>query len=123
VVAEVIIVGAGLIDVWLLMDEPRRSLAGAAGALRTYTLVHGGSPVLLNLGDPSDIDISACPHRGERVDARYYGGWELPVVGEVSAPTAVLIRPDGYVAGAGQSTATGLSEELSFWFGSSTVVE
>lgn len=142
-----------VIDGWLHMDEPRKSLAGdlsglaihyesradvasgdahplvgrrvpdvdlhtSAGAFRTYTLLHGGAPVLLNLGDPSDIDITAWADRVERVDARYYGVWELPVIGEVPAPTAVLIRPDGYVAWAGQSSTEGLSEALTFWFGS-----
>lgn len=147
-----------VIDGWLHMDEPRKSLAGdlsglaihyesrtgreaggdhdadehplvgrrvpdldlhtPAGALRTYTLLHGGIPVLLNLGDPGDIDITAWTDRVKRVDARYYGAWELPVIGEVPAPTAVLIRPDGYVAWVGQSTTEGLNEALTFWFGS-----
>jgi 3-(3-hydroxy-phenyl)propionate hydroxylase len=42
------------------------------------------------------------------VDARYDGKWELPVLGEVAAPPAVLIRPDGYVAWVGDGTAEGL---------------
>jgi hypothetical protein len=48
-------------------------------------------------------------HRAERIgfqviDARYDGPWELPVLGAVTTPTAVLIRPDGYVARVGDRT-------------------
>jgi hypothetical protein len=46
------------------------------------------------------------------------GDWELPVVGRVTAPAAVLIRPDGYVAWVGDGTETGLRAALTSWVGS-----
>ena len=52
-----------------------------------------------------------------RVDAKYDGAWELPALGLVTAPTAVLIRPDGYVAWVGDSTQLGLADALTTWFG------
>jgi hypothetical protein len=51
------------------------------------------------------------------VNASYGGSWELPVLGEVPAPPAVLIRPDGYVAWAGALTDSKLPEALATWFG------
>jgi len=57
-------------------------------------------------------------HRVQSIDARYVGTWQLPVLGAVAAPTAVLIRPDGYVAWVGDGTDTGLRDALTTWFGS-----
>jgi 3-(3-hydroxy-phenyl)propionate hydroxylase len=51
------------------------------------------------------------------IDAKYLGVWELPVVGTVTAPAAVLIRPDGYVAWVGDKTDQGLADALTTWFG------
>jgi 3-(3-hydroxy-phenyl)propionate hydroxylase len=51
------------------------------------------------------------------VDAEYRGAWELPVLGAVAAATAVVIRPDGYVAWVGAGSHLGLSEALATWFG------
>ncbi|WP_404800670.1 aromatic-ring hydroxylase C-terminal domain-containing protein [Arthrobacter vasquezii] len=42
----------------------------------------------------------------------------LPVIGPVSSPTAVLIRPDGHVAWTGDGTPAGLKNALARWFGS-----
>ena len=39
------------------------------------------------------------------------------MLGEVAAPAAVLIRPDGYVAWVGDGTPQGLTEALTTWFG------
>ena len=47
----------------------------------------------------------------------YDGVWELPVLGEVAAPPAVLIRPDGHVAWAGDLTDPELPDALTTWFG------
>jgi len=128
------------------MDEPRKRLAGiisgldihydlgeghpllgrrmpdldlvtAGGPLRVFELLHDAKPVLLNLGDPQGFDITSWSDRVQLVDAEYTGPWELPVLGAVAAPTAVLIRPDGYVAWVGDRTDSGLTGALSTWFG------
>ena len=54
------------------------------------------------------------------IDANYVGTWELPAIGAVTAPTAVLIRPDGFVAWVGDLTQVGLAEALTTWFGPPT---
>ena len=129
------------------MDEPRKRLAGiisgldihydlgeghpllgrrmpdldlvtADGPLRVFTLLHDAKPVLLNLGEPGGFDITPWADRVQLIDAEYVGLWELPVLGAVTAPTAVLIRPDGYVAWVGDGTDTGLRDALTTWFGS-----
>ncbi|HXJ66473.1 MAG TPA: FAD-dependent monooxygenase [Actinomycetota bacterium] len=130
----------------LAMDEPRRTFAGMmsgldihydlgeghpllgrrmpdldvfgdGGQVRVFTLLHDARPVLLSLGDPGGIDISPWAARVRLVDAAYDGVWELPVLGEVAAPTAVLIRPDGYVAWVGEGSDQSLTEALGTWFG------
>jgi 3-(3-hydroxy-phenyl)propionate hydroxylase len=130
----------------LKMDEPRKRYAGmmsgldvhydlgaghpllgrrmpdldvitADGPRRVFTLLHDARPVLINLGEPGALDIAPWADRVERVDARYAGAWELPVLGAVAAPTAVLIRPDGHVAWAGGGTDQGLHDALTTWFG------
>ncbi len=131
----------------LSMDEPRKRLAGiisgldihydlgeghplvgrrmpdldlvmADGPLRVFELLHGAKPVLLNLGEPGGFDITPWAERVQLIDAQYVGRWELPVLGAVTAPAAVLIRPDGYVAWVGDGTDTGLRDALTTWFGS-----
>jgi 3-(3-hydroxy-phenyl)propionate hydroxylase len=131
----------------LSMDEPRKRIAGmmsgldihyglgeghpllgrrmpdldlvtASGTLRVFTLLHDARAVLLNLGEPGDLDITPRADRVQLIDAKYAGVWELPVLGAVTAPTAVLIRPDGHVAWVGDGTDTGLRDALTTWFGS-----
>jgi 2-polyprenyl-6-methoxyphenol hydroxylase-like FAD-dependent oxidoreductase len=128
------------------MDEPRKRLAGTvsgldihydfgeghpllgrrmpdldlittAGPVRAFALMRDARPLLLNLGDPGDLDFTAWADRVQLIDARYEGNWELPVIGTISAPTAVLIRPDGYVAWTGNGTDDGLTGALNVWFG------
>ena len=128
------------------MDEPRRRFAGmmsgldvhydlgpghpllgrrmpdldldtADGALRVFSLLHDARPLLLNLGEPGVLDISAWAERVRLVDAAYEGPWELPVIGAVTAPRAVLVRPDGHVAWVGDGTDAGLRSSLTRWFG------
>jgi 2-polyprenyl-6-methoxyphenol hydroxylase-like FAD-dependent oxidoreductase len=89
-------------------------------SLRVFELLHAARPVLLNLGEPGSIDITAWADRVQLIHARYDGAWELPVMGAVTAPTAVAIRPDGYVAWVGEGTQLGLPEALTTWFGSPT---
>ena len=128
------------------MDEPRKRLAGivsgldihydlgaghpllgrrmpdldlvtADGPLRVFELLHDARPALLNLGEPGGFDITPWADRVQLVDAEYGGMWELPVLGAVTAPTAVLIRPDGYVAWVGAPADPGLLDALTRWFG------
>jgi 3-(3-hydroxy-phenyl)propionate hydroxylase len=133
----------------LSMDEPRRRIAGmlsgldihydlgeghpvlgrrmpdldlhtADGPIRVFTLLHDARPVLLNLGGPGGFDISPWANRVRLVDARHDGVWELPLLGEVAAPPAVLIRPDGHVAWAGDLTDPELPRAMATWFGAAT---
>jgi 3-(3-hydroxy-phenyl)propionate hydroxylase len=130
----------------LRMDEPRQSIAGmmsgldihydlgpghpllgrrmpdldittADGPLRVYQLLHAAKPVLLNLDRRRVPDITPWTGRVQLIDAEYGDPWELPVLGTVSAPAAVVIRPDGYVAWVGDGTDTGLRDALATWFG------
>jgi hypothetical protein len=130
----------------LHMDEPRRRVAGmltgldvhydlgeahpllgrripdldlvtAGGPIRVFSLLHDARPVLLNFGQPDRFDISPWADRVRLVDAEYGGAWELPVLGVVTAPTAVLIRPDGHVAWVGDRTQAGLPDALTTWSG------
>jgi hypothetical protein len=130
----------------LSMDEPRRRFAGimsgldihydlgegrpllgrrmpdleletVKGPVRVFTLLHTARPVLLNLGEPGRFDITPWADRVQSLDAHYVGAWELPVLGPVDAATAVLVRPDGYVAWVGSEATSGLPEALTRWFG------
>jgi hypothetical protein len=130
----------------LKMDEPRKRYAGmmsgldihydlgpghpllgrrmpdldvvtADGPRRVFTLLHEARPVLLDLGQPGVLDVGPWADRVRRVEARYEGAWELPVLGPVAAPRAALIRPDGYVAWVGDGTDQGLRDALTTWFG------
>jgi 3-(3-hydroxy-phenyl)propionate hydroxylase len=134
------------VDGLMAMDQPRRQVAAlihgldvvydlgqghpllgrripdldidtAAGPTRVFTLLHDAKPVLLNFGAPGRIDITPWADRVTLVDARFTGVWELPVLGEVPAPSAVLIRPDGHVAWAGLRTDAGLTDALAVWSG------
>jgi 3-(3-hydroxy-phenyl)propionate hydroxylase len=96
---------------------PDLDLVTADGPLRVFTLLHEARPVLLNLGEPGGFDIAPWADRVQLIDAEYVGTWELPVLGAVAAPTAVLIRPDGYVAWVGDRTQLGLADALTTWFG------
>jgi len=97
---------------------PDLDLVTANGPLRVFTLLHAARPALLNLGEPGGFDITPWADRVQLINAKYAGVWELPVLGAVTAPTAVLIRPDGYVAWVGEGTDTGLRDALTTWFGS-----
>ena len=97
---------------------PDLDLVTAHGPLRVFTLLHAARPVLLNLGEPGGVDVAPWADRVRVIDAQYAGRWELPVLGGVPAPTAVLIRPDGHVAWVGEDrTGAGLPDALTAWFG------
>jgi 2-polyprenyl-6-methoxyphenol hydroxylase-like FAD-dependent oxidoreductase len=99
---------------------PDLDLTGADGPIRVFELLHDARPLLLNLGQAGDLDITPWADRVALIDASYEGEWELPVLGVVSAPTAVLIRPDGHVAWVGHGTDLGLPDALATWFGPPT---
>jgi 2-polyprenyl-6-methoxyphenol hydroxylase-like FAD-dependent oxidoreductase len=130
----------------LSMDEPRRHFAAMMSGLgihydlgpghpllgrrmpdlaivtndgpgRVFPLVHGAHAVLINFGKPGALTVSAWADLVRLADAKYVGEWELPALGVVAAPEAVLVRPDGYVAWVGDGSDTGLSDALSRWFG------
>jgi 3-(3-hydroxy-phenyl)propionate hydroxylase len=82
-----------------------------------FALLHEARPVLLNLGELGDFVITPWADRVQLVDASYDGVWELPALGAVTAPGAVLIRPDGHVAWVGDRRAQGLADALTTWFG------
>ena len=96
---------------------PDLDLVTANGPLRVFTLLHDARPVLLNLGEPGGFDITPWADRVQLIDAKYDGVWELPALGAVTAPAAVLIRPDGHVAWVGDRHALGLPDALTTWFG------
>jgi 2-polyprenyl-6-methoxyphenol hydroxylase-like FAD-dependent oxidoreductase len=99
---------------------PDLDLVTPNGPLRVFTLLHDARPVLLNLGEPGGFDIAPWADRVQSIDAKYVGAWELPALGAVSAPTAVLIRPDGHVAWVGDRAHLGLPDALTTWFGPPT---
>lgn len=134
------------VDELMSMDQPRRQIAAlihgldvvygvgkghpllgrrmpdlyletAAGRTGVFTLLHDAKAVLLNLAGPGSIDITLWGDVVGLVDARFRGEWELPIVGLVTPPAAVLIRPDGHVAWVGQGTDLGLTDALTLWFG------
>ena len=133
----------------LSMDEPRRRFAGMMsgldihydlgeghpllgrrmpdldlvtvdGPVRVFTLLHDARPILLNFGEPGGFDITPWADRVQMIDARYDGPLELPVLGAVTVPSAVLIRPDGYVAWVGELAEPALLDALTDWFGPPT---
>ncbi|MGH8987298.1 MAG: FAD-dependent monooxygenase, partial [Acidimicrobiales bacterium] len=97
---------------------PDLDLVTGDGATRVFPLLHDACGVLLNLGRPGGFDIAPWAPRVKLVDVVHEGSWELPVIGEVAVPAAVLIRPDGHVAWVGELIDPGLSGALTTWFGS-----
>lgn len=96
---------------------PDLELGTASGPLRVFTLLHEARPILLNFGSAGNLHIASWADRVRCVDASYTGAWQLPVLGTVAAPAAVLIRPDGYVAWTGEPNEPGLVQALTTWFG------
>lgn len=89
----------------------------ANGPLRVFTLLHHARPVLLNLGEPGNRDVAPWADRVQLINAKYAGPWDLPAIGTVTALTAVLIRPDGYIAWTGNLNDERLANALTGWSG------
>ena len=112
-----------------MTSEFFRSTIGSPWAvIRGQLLEHYGPDLavdeleaLLNLGEPDSFDLAPWADRVQLTDAECDGPWELPVLGPVTAPAAVVIRPDGYVAWVGEGTNLALHEALTTWFGPPTV--
>jgi hypothetical protein len=100
---------------------PDLDLVTPNGPLRVFTLLHNARPVFLNFGERGAFDITPWADRVRLIDATYDGAWELPALGAVTAPAAVLIRPDGYVAWVGDRAQPGLVDALTTWFGPGTL--
>jgi hypothetical protein len=96
---------------------PDLDLVTAGGAQRVFALLHDARPVLLNIGAAGTFEIAPWADRVRLIDGTYDGVWELPTLGVVTAPTAVLIRPDGHAAWVGDGSDEGLSDALTAWFG------
>lgn len=130
----------------LALDEPRRHVAGMLSGLdvrydlgdghpllgrrmpdldlttdegptRVFALLHRARPVVLAFAGADGFDLSLWADRVRLVEATCDGPWELPVVGEVAAPPAVLVRPDGHVAWVGDPSDPSLPEALATWCG------
>jgi hypothetical protein len=101
---------------------PDLDLETADGPTRVFALLHGARPVLLDLSGTTTFDITPWADRVRRVEARYGGPWELPVLGVIPAPAAVLIRPDGHAAWAGDLADPALPDALTAWFGAPAAV-
>lgn len=101
---------------------PDLDLETANGPVRVFTLLHEARPVLINLGERGNTDITPWADRVQLVHAQYEGAWEFPALGTVLPPAAVLVRPDGYVAWVGNGTPEGLTEALTTWFGPASAV-
>jgi 3-(3-hydroxy-phenyl)propionate hydroxylase len=100
---------------------PDLEITTESGPRRVFSLLHAARPVLLNFGDPDELDIAGWADRVRWVNASYEGAWQLPVLGSVEAPRAVLIRPDGHVAWVGDGSDDGLRDALVTWFGAPLV--
>ena len=96
---------------------PDLDIVTADGPTRVFALLHDARPVLLNLGEPGALAAEGWSDRVRLVDAKFDGVCELPVVGAVAIPPAILIRPDGHVAWVGDGDAEGLSDACTLWFG------
>ncbi|HEV2513749.1 MAG TPA: FAD-dependent monooxygenase [Devosia sp.] len=99
---------------------PDLDIETASGRQRVSDLLHAARPVLLNLAAPGTLKLAPWADRVEVVDATSAGPWALPAMGSVTAPAALLIRPDGYVAWVGDESGQGLAEALAMWFGPGT---
>ena len=100
---------------------PDLDLQTSDGSIRMFSLLQKAEPIFLMLDETDHFDISSWAKHIQAVKAKCVGTLTLPILGKVTVPAAVLIRPDGYVAWAGDSTDPKLYEACEMWFGASTV--
>lgn len=98
-----------------LLGRRMPDLSLASGA-RVSSLLHAARPVLLELTGAA-LDVGPWADRVRVVHDRIDAVWELPALGVVPAPRAVLIRPDGHAAWVGDGRPAGLTDALARWFG------
>ena len=91
---------------------PDLDLVTADGPLRVFDLLRDARPLLLKFGDADGIDIESWADRVRVVCAKHVAQCVLPVLGTVSEPPAVLIRPDGHAAWVGAETDPALRDIL-----------
>lgn len=103
---------------------PDADLKTPDGATRVYELLHAARPVLLDLRGSAELAAAAEGWAGrvDIVEARSEDdNWTVPAAGEIPAPAALLIRPDGHVAWAaapgGALDTSALRTALTTWFG------
>ncbi|PWI09315.1 hypothetical protein DIZ27_18590 [Streptomyces sp. NWU339] len=102
---------------------PDADLNTSEGPVYVYELLHAARPVLLDLRGSAEVAAAAkgWADRVDLVEARSEDDhWPVPAIGEIPAPTALLIRPDGHVAWAtadGAPDASALRTALTTWFG------
>lgn len=129
----------------LTMDEPRRHLVGMLSGLdiaydldgdhpmvgrrvpdldlivdgrstRVFELLHPARPLLLDLRpDPIDPQIIRDDLEIDVVPATTDAHIELPVLGRVDTPAAVLVRPDGHVSWVGEPTNDAITNATASW--------
>jgi 2-polyprenyl-6-methoxyphenol hydroxylase-like FAD-dependent oxidoreductase len=94
---------------------PDLDLTTDDGPTRVFALLQDARPLLLRFGSS---DVEAQPWAWvKQLDARCEQEWRLPVIGQIAAPSAVLVRPDGHVAWVGGQGPARLRDALIAWFG------
>ena len=96
---------------------PDLDLIVGGSHVRVYSFLRDVRPVLINFAAAVSIEAGHWAERVQLVDAEHRGDWVLPVLGQISAPTGVLIRPDGHVDWVGEGTTSGLLDALGRWCG------
>lgn len=104
------LLGRRMPDLELNVGRERRSV---------YSYLYAAKPVLFSFGDPIADDVNGWTDRVQHAEVSFEGEWKLPVLGKVTAPNAVLVRPDGYVAWVDDGDHVGLTDALTKWFGAS----
>ncbi|MFI1018254.1 FAD-dependent monooxygenase [Streptomyces sp. NPDC020965] len=103
---------------------PDADLKTPDGASRIYELLHAARPVLLDLRGNAELAmvVEGWADRVDLVEARsVQDHWPVPSRGDIAAPAALLIRPDGHVAWASATSGawdtSALRTALATWFG------